>query len=152
MNRPRPLAGLLKDQENATLDGLIQRCRRLQQLEQRLAACLDIQSVMHCRVVNVHQGVLLLGVDSAAWATRLRYQLPDLLVCARRQHGLAGLQSIQLSILPAPDSAPQTVKHGPPELSRESALALRGCADSIEHDGLRQALERLAGRETKKKE
>lgn len=146
MNSPRPLSGLLHKNANPTLDGLVKRCQHLQKLEQQLSACLDIRSIGHCRLINVHQGELLLGVDSAAWASRLRYQIPTLLDCVRKQDGLRGLRNIRLTVLPSQETSKPPLTRRPANLSRESALALQSCANHIEHDGLRQALERLASR------
>ena len=148
MNSPALLGKLLHKGSNSSLNRILARAKGLQQLEKRLLQCLDIEAATHCRLLNIEQGECVLGVDSAAWASRLRYQLPNLLECARRLEGLSGLSHIRLSL-----QEPTAIATGalPPKrpalrLSKESALAVDECARHIEHEGLRTALQRLATR------
>lgn len=148
MNSPSPLSQLLHKASNSSLNRILARAKGLQQLERRLLQCLDIEAATHCRLLNIEQGECVLGVDSAAWASRLRYQLPNLLECARRLEGLSGLRHIRLSLQEptTPLTEASLPKRPAQRLSRESAMAVNECARHIEHEGLRHALQRLASR------
>jgi hypothetical protein len=149
MNTPRPLNSLLNGTGNDTLERLMQRGKQLLQLERRILECLDIEAAGHCRLLNLREGELILGVDSQAWASRLRYQIPALLECTRRLDGLAALQSIQLNLLPKSELQPTRYRPAIP-MSRESSLALQSCAQHLSHPPLRAALEKLATRRKEK--
>ncbi|MBE0509686.1 MAG: DUF721 domain-containing protein [Chromatiales bacterium] len=145
MNTPRTLNKLIHASGNDTLDRLLLRGKQLLQIEHRVLACLDIEAATHCRLLNLRDGELILGVDSPAWSSRLRYQIPSLLDCARRLEGLAGLKAIQLKLLPKSE-IPLTPPRENMQMSRESALTLQSCAQHISHPPLRVALEALAAR------
>ena len=146
MNTPTPLSSLLQDGKSGTLPGLVRHCRQLQQLERRLFQCLDDEAVAHCRLANLSTDEAGIAVDSSAWASRLRYQLPQLLACARQLDGLSGVKAMRVVLLAAYPAEAKEPSHQAPRLSRESAHTLLSCAEHIEHPGLSAALKRLASR------
>lgn len=84
-------------------DGLLGEVRALLPLSER----------PHCLLAATRRGVLTLSVDSAAWATRLRYRIPDLLTAFQAK----GVTSIKMQIQP-PGKAPGG-------LARRNAMAGR---------------------------
>lgn len=150
MNSPITLSQLLTADENRSLQRLVGRCRRLQALEQRVLACLEISLFRQCRLVNLQDDTLVLGVYSAALAARLRYQLPALQQCLAQQAGLAGVKRVVIKVIAEFSTVANqgaTVSGGM-QLSASSAQTLRSCAKTIDHEGLRLALNKLAGRQT----
>lgn len=97
----------------------------------------------HCLYATLKEGQLTLITDSAAWATRLRYQIPEL---------TAGLGSLQGEIATCRIRVqPRTVSRRTPEMERERALVspatvslLKEAAEAQGDTELGRALSRLA--------
>lgn len=101
----------------------------------------------HCRVATYRDRKVLLHVDSAAWATRLRYLLPDLTV---RSELLAAADKLRVKVRPPVSEAP--LAHRPPvRLSTQSAKLLLDYGRSLGDDDLARSLRRLARHAGQKK-
>lgn len=72
------LSDLLADQ-GSDFGSLLRRAALLAQLQQLLAGSLDPALAARFQVANIRQSRLVLLAPSAAWATRLRMQAPQLL-------------------------------------------------------------------------
>lgn len=109
----------------------------------QLRALLPQELASECRVGNVRDHVLTVHINNAAWATRLRFLVPDLLQSLKRLADFATVSEIRLRVVPLLHSAPQIIHDDslvrPPD--REPLLELAGTVDS---DGLRGAILRLA--------
>lgn len=145
MDKPNPITKLLH-RADFPAEGLLQRGQFLHRLNRLVGSLLDDDSKIHCQVGNVRDGVLILYVDSTAWASRLRYQSPALLKQLQQRRGLASLQQIEIKLLPKEE---KTKKIQSVELSSEASSCLKACADAMEDSGLRTALQRLAAHHKK---
>lgn len=96
----------------------------------------------HCQVANYQQGCLSLAVDSASWATQLRFLLPDLQAKLQSTQALRNLKRLDYLVLPQ-EQAPerQTLKTVP--LSAVSRDILGQLAKSVSHAGLKRSLKTL---------
>jgi hypothetical protein len=121
-------------------DGLLGEVRALLPLAER----------PHCLLAATRRGVLTLSVDSAAWATRLRYRIPDLLSALQAK----GVASIKMQIQP-PGKAPVGFASRNPmagclprggTLSEAAADHLLLMADQATDPGIGEAFRRLARR------
>jgi len=92
-------------------------------------------------VAAFDRDTLVLIADGAAWAARLRYQIPGLRSAAREQCGLPGLKSIRVKVSPR-ESRPRAVERKL-RLSGRAADSLRRSAESTTDDALRESLLRL---------
>ena len=146
MDKPSPVTGLLR-KPGFPAEGVLQRGRFLLKLDHLLRSILDHESSLHCRVGNVRDGLLILYTDSAAWATRLRYQTPALLQQLQTHKGLQGLQKIELRVLP---EEKKLEKNQRVEMSSAAASCLSACADTVAGEDLRKALQRLASHHAEK--
>ena len=97
----------------------------------------------HARLIKLDSGGWVIQTDSPAWATRLRYVLPEL----RRQlgeHFKTEIPKLQVKV------RPQAEKQSPPgrriELNAKNADLLRGVAANVSDQRLGDALMRLAKR------
>lgn len=151
---PTALSSLIRRPEGAFLP-LLKKAGQLRALHDTLIAEFDSSIAEHCRVVNLRGSVLVLAVDSPAWATRLRFQLSELL-SRFRLAGNPGLASIELVIshrdkdlAPIEAQLPKPVDHRPPAPVREKiAKILEEDATGLPADlGLR--LRKLANSYTK---
>lgn len=89
-NSAVPLSDLLADQ-GSDLGSLLRRATLLTQLQYLLAGSLDPALAARFQVANIRQSRLVLLTPSAAWATRLRMQAPQLLETLHR----AGFPDVQ---------------------------------------------------------
>lgn len=144
MNTPRPIRRLLET-EVRSLNGLMEHARRLERLAREIRAALPHPLADHCRLANVRRGSLILQVDSAAWATRLRYQVPGLLKQFRKHASLAQVTDIKIRVTP-PDSPKSIRPFRSARLSPSSAKMLMDTAEAITDPDLGAALRRLASR------
>lgn len=146
MSKPRAITELLAEHFSGPLEQTIQRGKKLHQLTHWIHNLLPVDLAIHCHVLNLRNGSLIIACDSTVWATRLRYQIPALLETLRRDAGLSDLVDIQIRVQPAEQPPMQRPKHHA-TLSGNAAYCVQQCAESISDPALRQALERLAGRQ-----
>lgn len=146
-----PIDNVLKNSDTQ-LGKLIAQARAIEELNHTFSTILDSDLIPHCRVGCYHSGLLTLFVESAAYATLIRYQVPTLLSQLRSHKQWAGLCTIQIKIqtfrpqdaipAPAPPVAP------PSFLPAVCAAQLRLLADSLKNEPNAQrlvaSLERLA--------
>ncbi|WJW74945.1 DUF721 domain-containing protein [Thiohalobacter sp. IOR34] len=121
---------------------LTERSRRLARFDRALRERLPPDLARHCRVGNLRDNVLILYVDSSAWAARLRFHSPQLLR-QLRQEGPVKPRDIQVRVMPPAAPRPRTKAAGP-RLSSDSARLLEQTAHALGDEKLAQALRRLA--------
>lgn len=73
---PKPLNKLFTAN---SLAHLVSKARQLTTIDEALQKILPTELAPHCRVMNITQDTLVIGVDNPHWATRLRYLSPNLL-------------------------------------------------------------------------
>lgn len=115
-------------------------------LEQRLLARLPAPLRGHCRLGRIRNNTLILIVDSAAWATRLRFLTPQLVKQFAADDSVT-VDRLEVRIRPQnqPAASPPATR-SPARLSPENAALITSLARSIGDEKLSQALQRLAGR------
>lgn len=139
-------AGSILHKQNV-LRSMVQQAQFFAHLEKIVHAQLPDAAVAHCRLANYNEGRLVLVIDNAMWATRLRYQQNQLLERLAQHAEFTGLQRIQLKVRPGDAfNSQQGEKSSELTLSGEAGDALLECAAGIRDPRLRAALERLASR------
>ena len=68
---------------NPTLAGLISKARELQSIEGLVRSWLPPTLAPHVKVATLRDDTLVLSVRSAVWATRLRFECPNLVARAQ---------------------------------------------------------------------
>ncbi len=130
---------------SATLAPLLTRVQLLARLTRTLHSHLPTSLAQHCQVANLKDGVLVIGVDSPAWAARLRYQLPQLLRHIQADDIVPDLTELRMRIQPAAE-----IKVGrsrlPVAMSTDTGVLLSQVAEGITDPDLRAALKRLSRR------
>jgi len=66
-------------QEQSPLAEILKKVDELKSLNEKITKHLHPELIPHCYVASFHQGTLRMVVDSAAFATQLRYDIPTLL-------------------------------------------------------------------------
>ncbi len=112
------------------------------QLQRRLRDLLPSPLAEHCRIANARGRTIIVYVDSAAWATQLRF-LSDQLAKA-----LLGEGGGRLQVRVQPLSRPSARRRGRPplRLSPDNARLLEETAEAVSDEALGRALRRLARR------
>ncbi len=137
---PRALGAILGG-ESGSLARLHRRSEALLSLDRRLRDLLPHPLSEHCRVANVRGGLLVVHVDSAAWATQLRF------LASQLAPALLERDDARLQVKVQPPAAPPTVpRRGPPRLPPSAATDLERTAERFRDDPLGHTLRRLARR------
>jgi len=120
----------------------LSRARRLQQIDNMLANFLGDPLSRHCRLANINANTAVIHTDSPAWATRLRYLLPEILHFLCHSPVNADVTHAWIRVKPAHPK--RGAVNRTKRLSRESSALLAGVAVEISDHGLRDALLRLS--------
>jgi hypothetical protein len=123
---------------------ILERARKLSRLDQAVLQLLPAELGQHCKVLNLRNETLILATPSPAWAGRLRFAAPDLLMQLKCQLSL-DIRAIDLKVQPEPVEN-QSIKRASMQLSMSSATLLAQTARSVNHPPLQEALLRLAAK------
>lgn len=137
---PQPLGRLLTANP---LKHLVIKAQRIRAINEVLQHALPSDLAPHCRTMSLKADTLTIEVDSSAWATRLRYLIPDLKYQLRDFTATADVESVHCRVRPAAQTEPPARKNTP-HLSQTSASVIRSAAESISSPALKAALLRLA--------
>jgi hypothetical protein len=157
LSRVKPLSGMTKQRkeprtraahirdflaENPAATRCLQQQRRDDKLLERLRGLLAPEARAHCIQVHVSDGELTIIVDSTAWATRLRYQAPDL------AQSLADTGITQIRLRARPRAQEQRSGPAPRHTKLTPAVVnhLMEAADGTADAGLAELFRRLARR------
>jgi hypothetical protein len=135
---------ILQHDPESVLAFIQSKVLQLTKLNQIWQAEISADLAEHTRVANFRDSYLIVECDSAAWATRLRYTLPDITQKLLKHPDLRDLTHIEWNIQPlfhAPHSQLSTV---PLALSSTSAQLLKNAADHIKVKPLQEALLRIS--------
>ena len=96
--KPEKTIRSLLNNNNGQLGQLLKKNQQLETINALVQPLLDEELALHCQVANFREGCLVLQADSAAWATRLRYQIPVLLQALRTPDRLPNIATIRLIV------------------------------------------------------
>ena len=127
--------------ETLSKNRLFQEGQRLAAVQTLLYQALpDAALAAHCQVAGWQNGGLKILVDSATWATQLRFQIPQLLENLKLH--LPALKLIECRVVPQ-TPPPETIYWQAEPISREAAAMICDIAEGIGDEKLRGALLRL---------
>ena len=109
----------------------------------QLRALLPQELASECRVGNVRDHVLTVHINNAAWATRLRFLVPELLQSLNRLADFTTVTEIRLKVVPLVSAARQ-ITHIDSSVRPPDAVPLLELASHVDSAGLRDAILRLA--------
>jgi hypothetical protein len=128
-----------------SLAPLLQRTAELRHATDLLRARLGTPLGDHCQVANWRDDTLVVQVDSAAWASRLRFLAPKILAALSETQGCIGLRKLKVIVRPL-HHEPGNTRPRHFRLSARSALLLRDIGESTADAALRETLLRLSRR------
>jgi hypothetical protein len=137
--KSRPMTHCLK-RPAPRLARLLRRVADHERLDDQLQSCLPDELRGYCHLAGWREGNVLLHVDSAAWATRLRYALPELTACCAL---LRDADKVRVKVRPVQGS-PKVVRRRPNSLSEDAARLLLDCSHHLGDSSLSESLRRLA--------
>lgn len=126
---------------NATLASIREEVATLQTLTTRVQQ--HLSEAIPCSVSRFSQGCLVLSVDDAVWANKLRYELPALRDALRRA-GLHQLTAIRIHLSLCNDKTRLNTPTKNAALSLKAQKTLHESAKQCSYPPLKAALERLA--------
>lgn len=132
------------------LEHLLQRGTQLGEIDKLLRKSLPPELRPHCQLANIKGSTMILLASSTVWASRLRYQSPQLLKALQQNDRLQRITEIQLRVQPRTDEPTSNKIARRASMSREAATYVHEFAESVDDESLRSALKKLASRQTEK--
>jgi len=134
---------------NEQLNKLYIHARDICALNEKLHNHLAPSLSSHCTVANYTAETLTINANTSAWASKLRYCIPDILDYARQECGLSSLKSVRIKVSPGHDSTTQPDLPGNEPgrkafLSKESAEFIENVATSITDPALRESIFKIS--------
>jgi len=124
-----------------TLSAVYRHAHRLAKLRAALAEALEVEIRQHLVGVSGTSQRLVIFADTSGWATRLRYQAPDLEAAALDHLGTRPTLVFRVM----PDAPPlHSATPRSPWLSERVVATLEASARTVEDEELAEALRRLA--------
>lgn len=132
---------------NKQLADLCQRSVQLEELSGKVTQLLPANLASVCHVGSFNKGCLVLTTTNAAWASQLRYAIPELRDRLRKEAGMYQLSSIKVNISDSPDpyKKPDHVKNH--ELSEKAKATIISESQHCTYQPLQKALLHLANGE-----
>ncbi len=84
---------------NKQLVDLCQRSMQLEELSKKVTQLLPPELANECQVGSFNKGCLVLSTTNAAWASQLRYAIPELRDKLRKEAGMYQLSSIKVNVI-----------------------------------------------------
>jgi len=147
MTSHNSLNSLLSGNQSDQLRQITAHAKLLRRINAQLHTALDPVSAEHCSVANLREQTLILQTTSPAWASRLRFHIPELLSMFKSSS--ISVQEIQIKIVPETQKHTTSEQHSEPQfISGETATLLESVADDISNNELKSSLRRLSKRLT----
>ncbi|MGM9452595.1 DciA family protein [Legionella bozemanae] len=129
---------------NKQLTDLCQRSVQLEELTNKIKLMLPEALANECQVGSFNKGCLLLTTTDAAWASQLRYAIPELRDKLRKEAGMYQLSSIKVTVIEPQihyEKSRPLQKHG---LSEKAKATIISESQSCTYEPLQKALLHLA--------
>ena len=106
---------------NKQLADICRHSLQLEELSNKVQQLLPAEFAAHCHVGSFNKGCLLLTTTNAAWASQLRYAIPELRDRLRKEAQMYQLLSIKIAVVAPP--AQQIVTKSPAKVNSLSDKA-----------------------------
>lgn len=92
--------------KNKDLQKLVIKSKQLKQLNDLFKSSLDLNLAKHSDLAKIEKDQLTVVADNAAWATKLRFTIPDILKNLRIQPEFKMIKTIRILIATAQSAPP----------------------------------------------
>ena len=134
--------------KNNSLDTLFMKLKELQELQKILNSLLEPKLAAACQVVSVENNIMTVMTHSALWATRFRFQAPQLLDQLKTYESLKELKNIFCKIAPkhiiTAENIP-SISEPMESLSPATAKFILDAAQTIKDSKLKSVMEKISG-------
>lgn len=83
--KPADLQPVIQAVAGSSLRKLVEKARLLLNLDRFVQAWLPAELKPHCHVMNLNERTLVLGLDNAAWTTRMQFISSDLMDALKKE-------------------------------------------------------------------
>ena len=128
---------------NSDIKNLIKKAQTFHDLGHKLKRYLNTEINSKFELANVNQDVVTLVTSSSSMATRLRYNIPEILSILQNQLACTYIKTVRIKLVPDNVIRPDRMRPSP-RLSAESAELLISAANNIQDSGIRESLLRIA--------
>lgn len=132
-------------ESSESLKSLSAKAKLLHELNTLLAGQINPEQQKYCKIANFRDNQIIVACTSAAWATKIRMQAPDLLKMFRLS--LPSAANIKVVIqMPERQTTQAAETTTPPSVSKQAAKQLGEFAENIQNQRLRNVLTSLSKR------
>lgn len=124
---------------NTKLTEIYQQAVKLDEFNAKLSDYLPATFHDHCHVGSFSKGCLIIVADNAAWASQLRYCVPELRDRLRSDAGIYKLTSIKVTVA-ATEQIKVLEQKSKLKLSKKARDAIIASGDQCSYEPLKQAL------------
>lgn len=142
----KTIAGIFAQSPEGILGFIQKKVAQLMKLNHIWQASVTIDMAQHSRIANYRDGCLVIELASGAWATRLRYMLPEITTILLQYPDLKNLSDIEWYIQPHFHNT-AAARANPCVLSSTNAQLLRNTAANIKVKSLQAALLQISENE-----
>ena len=136
------ISSILED-KNSSLSALYKKANSYQEIDRQIKSFLDPSLKTKFELANINADTAIILVSSSAWATRLRYNIPDILKILNKQLHYTSIKTIRIKIKKALNENPVANKN-PAHLSDNSANFLNDVANNFSDPELRDCIIKLS--------
>ncbi len=139
---------------NDQLNKLYHHAKDICALNEKLHKHLAPSLSSHCNVANYSDETLTVNADTSAWASKLRYCIPDILKFAKLECGLSNLKTVRVKVSPIHHKTNQsktvqskfsgTNSTRKAHLSKKSADFIKNIAKTINDPELRKSILKIS--------
>lgn len=129
---------------NKQLVDLCQRSMQLEELSNKISQYLPENLVKVCQVGSFNKGCLVLTSTDAAWASQIRYAIPELRDKLRKEAGMYQLTSIKVTVAETIHQYNKPIKDTQHSLSDKAKASIISESQNCTYQPLKNALIHLA--------
>jgi len=129
---------------NKQLADICQRSLQIEELSNKIMQLLPGNLAKACKVGSFNKGCLILTTTDPAWASQLRYAIPELRDKLRKEAGMYQLTSIKVTLAAPEIDYNQPKKTTPHQLSDKAKATIISESQYCAYEPLRNALLHLA--------
>ena len=97
MNKSRHISSLIFE-DNSSISELYKKAIFYKKTDTKLKKILNLDFQNHFQLSNIEKNVVTIVVDSSAWATRLRYNIPKILKVMNDQLNFTAIKTIRIKV------------------------------------------------------
>jgi hypothetical protein len=97
VNKSRHISSLIFE-DNSSISELYKKAIFYKKTDTKLKKILNLDFQNHFQLSNIEKNVVTIVVDSSAWATRLRYNIPKILKVMNDQLNFTTIKTIRIKV------------------------------------------------------